>query len=307
MSAPLGKDQVHVRITLDVVLNANGEDPDYLTERMQSEVYRAIMGKTPSALTFDSDATLASHHFAIELVEDAPKADADLAYMLAHSWEDALKGKFTDGPYPQFNIEWLSKSRCFMRTAPGRTVFPFKEILEHIDHLSLKFINDLVSINETLFRTEFEHRDHASLVSKVSSASAASLAGRSFNAPKPDYQDWAYTLAPTWEDALLGRFDEGPYPTFDPRWVHDSCCFVKVNAITGEITIPYEDIVMHVNSVPAAFLDMVQTRFEELAQLNERKRIGVFMAAFGRSCSFIEPAPQVEPARSSFSHLSRQR
>lgn len=196
MSAPLGKDQVHVRITLDVVLNANGEDPDYLTERMQSEVYRAIMGKTPSALTFDSDATVASHHFAIELVEDAPK---------------------------------------------------------------------------------------------------------------PDYQDWAYTLAPTWEDALLGRFDEGPYPTFDPRWVHDSCCFVKVNAITGEITIPYEDIVMHVNSVPAAFLDMVQTRFEELAQLNERKRIGVFMAAFGRSCSFIEPAPQVEPARSSFSHLSRQR
>lgn len=202
MSTPLGKDQVHVRITLDVVLNTNGEDPEYLTERMQSEVYRAIMGKTPNALTFDSDATLASHHFAIELVEDAPQYDS---------------------------------------------------------------------------------------------------------------QDWAYALAPTWEDALLGRFDDGPYPTFDPRWVRDSCCFVKVNAITGENTIPYEDIVMRANWVPEDFLTMVRTRFEELAQLNqpesliERKRIGVFMAAFGRSCSFIEPAPQVEPARSSFSHLSRQR
>lgn len=202
MSTPLGKDQVHVRITLDVVLNANGEDPDYLTERMQSEVYRAIMGKTPSALTFDSDATVASHHFAIELVEDAPKTD---------------------------------------------------------------------------------------------------------------YQDWAYALAPTWEEVLSGRFDEGPYPAFDPKWVRHSACFVKVNAITGEITIPYEDIVMHAKWVPEDFLTMVRSRGEELAQLNqpesliERKRIGVFMAAFGRSCSLIEPAPQVEPARSSFSHLSRQR
>ena len=60
-------DRVHVRITLDVVLDANGEDPDYLAQRMNSDIFRAIMNG--NLLSGDSAAEVDKHTFRTTLVQ----------------------------------------------------------------------------------------------------------------------------------------------------------------------------------------------------------------------------------------------
>lgn len=63
---------VHIRITLDVVLDSNGEDPDYLAQRMNSAIFRAIMDG--ALLTGDTAAEVRSHDFRTTLLE--PQAAA---------------------------------------------------------------------------------------------------------------------------------------------------------------------------------------------------------------------------------------
>ncbi len=65
------KDQAHIRFTLDAVIDANGEDHDYLAQRMNSAFARAI---GDGALTGDSAAEVDVHQSKLTLL--SPRAAA---------------------------------------------------------------------------------------------------------------------------------------------------------------------------------------------------------------------------------------
>lgn len=87
MSDQTAKDQAHIHFRLDVVLDANGEDHDYLGQRMNSELARAIGN---GALTFDSDAEVETYNAQLTLMTpQAAALDEDqLAAWLSQQIED---------------------------------------------------------------------------------------------------------------------------------------------------------------------------------------------------------------------------
>lgn len=80
------KDQSHVRFTLDAVIDLNGEDEEYIGQRMNSAFARAI---ADGALTGDTGATV--DVYTAQTTTLTPKAAAlsedDLAAWLSHQIE----------------------------------------------------------------------------------------------------------------------------------------------------------------------------------------------------------------------------
>lgn len=69
MTANSPPDQAHIQIIMDVVLDANGEDHDYLAQRMNSAIFGAISAN--GMLTLDSDALVHKQSFRTNLMTQA--------------------------------------------------------------------------------------------------------------------------------------------------------------------------------------------------------------------------------------------
>lgn len=97
MSTPI--DQAHIRVTMDIVLSANGEDHDYLAQRMNSALFGAIHSE--SLLTLDSDAQVHTNNFKTALLSDEAAA---LTEAQVTQW---LAGRIQSGALPAHEIPAL--------------------------------------------------------------------------------------------------------------------------------------------------------------------------------------------------------
>lgn len=74
-------DQATIHLTINVVLDAYGEDHDYLAQRMNSNISRAVFGN--GLISGDTEAEVASHEFKTALL--TPQAAA-LDQALVTQW-----------------------------------------------------------------------------------------------------------------------------------------------------------------------------------------------------------------------------
>lgn len=154
-------DQVRIRLTIEVLLDANGEDHDYLAERMQSAVYGVIAEggiREKGLFTGDSSAVLVEHQTSTCIVDESHDGFPLPRYALSASLESALAGGVDSGPYPMFDPNWMNGTEWIMRLeldkAPAIAV---TEMLDHADLMSASLfllLSGCADQDQTLSMTE---------------------------------------------------------------------------------------------------------------------------------------------------------
>lgn len=203
-------DLAKIRVTIDVTLQANGEDHDYLAQRMNSALFGAINANSNELLTKDSDAKVTKHGLFFKTSLLSPEA-ANLTEQDVQQW---IIRQINDPLLQPNDLPALLSHYALSDPAEIR-----QEIADSI-------------LQDSQKNTNSEPVD------------------------KNDFSEKSYALSHTFEGGLNGRFDEGIFKGFDPRWMSGCQAIIGFDKNDNAI-IPLEEMTHYVSKMSDDIQDML--------------------------------------------------